>query len=141
MFLVLALAIGAGIVYMSLNNPVDLDSISSPTTINVTEQTFPAYLSFTSLVQDLPEGAEISFKTTDQEYVVKRGSARIGKATNPDMTITVPSKYIPEINSGFCQALTKARANGDLNTEVHLSESALAWKYKSLYGYKACLGF
>ncbi len=106
----------------------------------VTEENLPIYLSANDLVKDLPSGATISLKTTDKEYIVKRGQVKEGVADNPDIIISIPSSYIPKLNSGFCPTLEEARANGDLFTETRISKLSLAWKYRSVLKYKSCLG-
>ncbi len=107
--------------------------------LKVTEDNLASYLSFNEIVQDLPLSAEISLKTTYKEYIVRKGFVREGKAENPDISIKIPSKYIPKISEGFCKTISEANNMGDLEIDIHMSSVGVAWKYKGLYKYKDCL--
>ena len=106
----------------------------------VTEDTFASYLSLNQIVQELPSGASISLKTSNKEYAVTKGSVKEGKADNPDMTLTIPSFYVPKMGDGFCKTVNEAINNRDLTVNYHKSTASMAWKYKSLYKYKSCIG-
>lgn len=133
-------------VVIIINNPkVSLSSnfkqqmaITLP--VIITEDSLPSYLAMNQIIQDLPSSAEISLKTSQNEYTITKGKVIEAKANNPDITISIPSKYITEFSNGFCSTIDKSNRNKDLEITLHLSETALAWKYKSLFKYRECFG-
>lgn len=92
------------------------------------------------LVQDLPKKAVISLNVGGNYYTITKSSVVKVKATEPDLTISIPGRYLEEISGGLCETVKKANANGDLVIQSDLSEGSLAWKYKSMLKYKDCLG-
>jgi len=106
----------------------------------VTEESLSSYLAMNQVIQDLPTNAAISLRTSSKEYVITRGKVVEGKAASPDVTISIPSTYITEFSNGFCSTLDKANKNKDLAVVLHSSQTALAWKYRTLYKYRECFG-
>ncbi|MEI6058791.1 MAG: hypothetical protein WCP89_03395 [archaeon] len=115
----------------------------------LTKETLPAYFEKQALVQALPDDAVIALDffdvvngewVVDNSYTLKRGSVAAGEATNPDLIITVNSKYLPEFGD-FCGAIKKAKAKGDISFDMKLSTAAMMWKYKSVMKYRECFGF
>ncbi len=109
--------------------------------IKVTESNLATYLSSLTIVDDLPENAEISLKTTQNEYVIRKGSVVEGKAKNPDALVEIPSSYIPRMSDGFCKTIQEAINNGDVKMELYISKFSAGWKYKGMYKYRECLSF
>lgn len=106
----------------------------------ITEENLASYLSFNSIIQDLPEDASISLKVGKNEYAVQKGRVVPGVASKPDVRISIPNKYIKELSNGLCSALSKANKNKELSVEYYSSKISLAWKYRSLRNYAGCLG-
>jgi hypothetical protein len=142
---ILILLIGLIIALTSLKDskkPIVKTAIDSGVRIeiNLTEENIPFYLSSNQIVNELPEDALISLKTSSEEYVVTKSSVKQGIAENPDITLTLPSSYLQELGNNFCGTLIKARNNGDLSIELHVTKLSAGWKYSGLYKYKDCLG-
>jgi hypothetical protein len=108
--------------------------------VKITEENFPQYLASTNLINDLPSDASILLKTEDKTYAVEKGTVTEGSLDNPDIIITLPSSYIPQISNGFCSTMQQANANGDLKFTLNIGSVSAAWKYRSLMKYKSCLG-
>jgi hypothetical protein len=102
------------------------------------------------IIKKLPSDAVLSLRffsflngerIWEKEFVLKRNYADGGEAKNPDITIILHSKYANIIESNnFCGVVRLAKANDDISFETNLSTIALAWKYKSLLGYRSCFG-
>ncbi|MFA7708176.1 MAG: hypothetical protein WCX73_04455 [Candidatus Pacearchaeota archaeon] len=109
----------------------------------ITKDNFQAYLEKQSIIQDLPKNAELSlvFSDTNEAYILTKSSVKKGLADNPDITITIPSKYIPSLGN-LCNAIKTANTNRDLSYEINpdISKASLLWKYKGMTKYKDCLG-
>ena len=108
-------------------------------TITITEENLDLYLSSQEIIKDLPKKGAIHLKVSDNDYTIKKSSVTKGAPSEPDITISLPSTYIPYLSEGLCSTLSKANANGDLSIELHLSKAELLWKYKSFLKYKDCL--
>lgn len=106
----------------------------------VTEDNFAQYLSTNEAVFALPSKSSIQLSMGDKQYVVTTGNVKEGTVENPDITVYLPSKYITEFSNGFCATLRKAKNNGDLRMELHISKTSAAWKFKSMYEYRDCVG-
>lgn len=115
----------------------------------LTKETLPAYFEKQALLQALPDDALIALDffdvvngewVVDNSYTLKKGSVTSGEASNPDLIITVNSKYLPEFGD-FCGATKKAKANGDIAFDMKLSTASFLWKYKSVANYRECFGF
>jgi hypothetical protein len=110
-----------------------------------------SYLSGIQLVKDIPEGATLSLRffnfnsgerQWENSYILTRGSAREGLADNADIYLTIHSKYLGQFTgNNFCAVIKRANANRDLGFESPLSKAGIAWKFKSMYQYRECLGF
>lgn len=137
-FAVLIVGVAAtGYYYLA---PKETKGVNEGPRINVTVENFPQYLSVTKPIQELPDNALLQLKTTDKEYIVTKGSVKEGVAENPDITIILPTVYIPKLSNGFCKTMSEAYQNGDMQFTLHQSQLSAAWKYKSLMQYKSCLG-
>jgi len=105
----------------------------------------------TDLVKDIPIGAEIqmsffNFNTGarewERDYIITRGSIKQGIPSNPDIKLILHSRNLPKLNANnVCEVFQKAKTQGDFGSELMLSKAKLTWKYKSMMGYKSCLGF
>ncbi|MBS3077854.1 hypothetical protein J4233_06350 [Candidatus Pacearchaeota archaeon] len=92
------------------------------------------------IVKDLPKNAVIELKLGEKYYTVSRDSVSVGKASSPDLTITLPASYAGQISSGLCEMARKASQNKELGVEIHSSQTALMWKYRGMLKYRDCLG-
>lgn len=114
-------------------------------------ESFEQQLSQNDLVKDLPDNAVLALwfynfntgvRIWEKSYVIKRNYVAEGNAGNPDLTIAISSKYVGLITPGnFCSVIQTANQNGDLGIYTDLSKTQLAWKFKSMYKYRDCLGF
>ena len=136
--------------YLIRGNSQNKVSYNSYTPINVTAENFALYLSGQDIVKSLPSNAVLllrfySFnngvRIWGDSYVIEKSSVVKGTVDNPDITIVIHSKYIPDLTNGFCSTIEKAKANGDFAADTNLSVSSLLWKYRSMMSYRACLGF
>lgn len=129
-------------------------SITKPSlTINISYENFAEQISKNSMIQALPEGSILllrfyNFNSGEREweksYILKKGVVKeaINKDEKADIILTIHSKYLKELtNKNFCSIIKKAKTNGDFGFETILSKLSLAWKFKSMYKYRDCLGF
>lgn len=91
-------------------------------------------------VQDLPKNAVIELKLGENYYTVSKNSVTVGKPENPDLTISLPAKYMNDISAGLCETVKRANQNRELGMEIHASQTSLMWKYRGMLKYKDCLG-
>lgn len=110
-------------------------------------------LSKNSMISSLPEGSKLllkffNFNSGERQwekfFLLQKGLVK--ETSNPneeaDIILSLHSKYIPQLTeTNFCSIIQTANANRDLGFETALSKTALAWKFKSLYGERACFGF
>lgn len=135
----------AGTIYLVIQNQ---NSISGNVTkdtklVKASAEYDLSYLSTNNLVQQLPKSANIELiiiSNPSYVYTLTKGSVKPGQPSNPDMTITLPSKYLPDLKSSFCQALANANKKRDLGLEIHGSELKVSLKYAGMLKFKSCLG-
>jgi hypothetical protein len=133
--------------------PVASSSTRSSTTsttppVPITQATFQSYAQSQPIIKDVPEGAEVLLKLYnfntgqrqwEKSYIVKKGSVVEGTISTPEVTLTLNSAYLADLNKiGFCATVKKANTNGDLGMEFGISEVTLAWRYRALMKYKEC---
>jgi hypothetical protein len=109
----------------------------------------PGVLTQSPMVQDVPKGETIllrfyNFNTGVREfeksYLLTKANAKEGYLDDPEITIVVHSKYVPEINSNnLCETITKAGSNNDVGIYTDLGTTKLVLKFKSMMEYKDCL--
>ena len=133
----------------TINSAID-EMITPP--IKVGYNNMEEELSKNSLVQSLPKDSIILLKfynfnseerVWEKAYVLGKGEASETPNFNEkaDIVLSLDSKYLKELtNKNFCSIIQKANKNGDLGFETDLSKISLAWKFKSAYEYKDCLG-
>jgi len=105
----------------------------------------------TDLVQALPEGVEIQmsffnfntgYRQWERDYILSKGSVKQGIPSNPDMKLILHSRNLPNLRqNNVCEIFQKAKKQGDFGSELLISKAKFAWRYKSMMGYKSCLGF
>lgn len=110
------------------------------TGIIIDKNNFNLYLQQQQIVKDLPKDAAISFVIDEVSYSLNKGVVVKGKASNPDLEITLPSKYVPMMGD-FCNAVKTANKNRDLGVKLNIGRAAFLWKYRGVLKYKSCLGF
>ena len=140
--IVIVLVMGV-IIYSSISgiafSPSNSEGSWEP--ISVTQENVADVMSKSSLVSDIPADGTIELYVGETPYVVQRGSMSAGVASNPDITLRLPLKYLDILGErGWCVAIAVAYGNKDLSVELHDGTTSLAWKYRELAKYKACLG-
>lgn len=105
----------------------------------------------TDLVQAIPEGAEIQmsffnfnsgYREWERDYILTTGNVVQGAADDVDMKLILHSRNLPRLNQdNVCQIFQQGKAQGDFGSELLISKVKFSWKYKSMMGYKSCLGF
>jgi hypothetical protein len=142
-FIVSALVIIAAIVFFvgwKITRPAQA-SVGVWQPIELTKENLPAYLSQFQPVNELPKDSEIALRVGSSEYIVTKGDVKLGKASNPEITITLPEKYFEIVGQkGWCAGVHEAQVNRDLDVSFNGSPAALGWKYRSLLKYRLCLG-
>ncbi len=105
------------------------------------------------IIQLLPESARIklsffNFNSGSREwertYILTTGNAIQGEASlsEVDMALIMHSRNLPLLKGdNFCEIIQSAQRNGDFAMETEKSTVSLGWKYKSIIGYRDCLGF
>ena len=116
----------------------------------ITYENIENILSGNDMIKILPENSVILLKfynfngsrvLWEKSYVLKKGLVKEGTAVNPDITLSMHSKYFNELtDQNLCSTMKKAKNNNDLGTEIHISYAALLWKYKSALKYRDCFG-
>jgi len=151
---VAGIVIGANLLDKNSKPAINLNS-NSPVTANVvyepvklTKDNLPGFLQSQALINDIPKNGVILLKlynfdsgsrTWEENYVIEKASVKKGSVDNPDVILSIHSKYVSELGD-FCNAIKTARANGDFGFESGMSEAALLWKYKGMMKYKNCFG-
>ncbi|MFH1365375.1 MAG: hypothetical protein ABIH28_02215 [archaeon] len=126
-------------------------SVPAPAPVVVVDYArFEKELAVNPMISSIPEGANLVLKTYnfntgertwEKSYLLKKGSVQAGEVANPDVTIILSSKYINSItNTNFCDVVKQSKTNGDLGVWTDLSTMQLTWKFKSMFGYRECLG-
>jgi len=133
-----------------VNNPATGNAVSSGVKVSYTN--LEKELSKNIVIQALPSEAVILLKfynfnsgerTWEKSYIIKKGEAKETTNLNEeaDIVLSLHSKYLQELTSeNFCEVIQKSNKNGDLGFDTELSSIVLAWKFKSVYKYKDCLG-
>lgn len=131
-------------------NPM-IDNLLSPS-VSIGYYNMAEELSKNAAVQALPANSVLLLKfynfnsgerAWEKAYILKKGVATETSNFNEkaDVTLFIHSKYLQELtNKNFCEVIKKANQNGDLGSDTELSPLALAWKFKSVYRYRDCIG-
>lgn len=116
----------------------------------ITYENIEKVLSGNDMIKMLPENSEVSLKfysfntgsrVWENSYVLKKGIVKEGTSANPDITLSMHSKYFNELtDQNLCSTIKKAKNNNDLGAEMRISYAALLWKYRSVLKYKDCFG-
>jgi len=135
------------------NTNLDINAKSANTNIQQIKITYDNFnlLSKTEMIKALPDDAvlvlqfiknndiEKSYITTKSK-IEEINKEEISKLA-PDLIITIPSSYLDNLTTAnFCSIIQEAKNNDDLGIELKASKTSLAWKYKSMFKYKSCLG-
>ncbi|MBM3234017.1 hypothetical protein FJZ19_02895 [Candidatus Pacearchaeota archaeon] len=118
--------------------------------VPITYNNIAQVLSSSDLVGALPEGGSILLRfynynsgsrQWEKSFIIKKRSVKEG-IEDADIILSLHSKYLSGLTTGnFCSMINIAKKNGDLGFETSLSTLSLAWKYKSMYKFRDCLGF
>jgi hypothetical protein len=105
----------------------------------------------TDLVKDIPEAGKIQmsffnfntgYREWERDYILTTGSVTPGTADDADMKIILHSRNLPKLNAdNVCEIFQQAKKQGDFGSELFISKIKFTWRYKSMMGYKSCLGF
>ncbi len=114
--------------------------INSQTSQVITKENLPVVLSGNEIIKNLPDNGVINLQIDDSFYSIKNSEIRNEKAEDSDISISIPSNYLSNMNQDFCGVLSKAYRNGDLKIEVHISKIEALFKYSSMIKYRECLG-
>lgn len=122
---------------------------TSTPAIPINYSNLASVVSKNSMVKAVPLGSTILLKfynfdseerAFEKSYIITTGKIVEGEA-EADIVLLLHSKYLKGLtNKNFCSVIQKANKNKDLGIETELSSAALAWKFKSMYEYKSCLG-
>lgn len=103
------------------------------------------------MIQKLPADARIQmtffnnnrgYWEPEKTYMISRGSMTPGTISNPEFIFGMNAKWVSQFTlTNFCDIMQTARANGESTVEAIGSKFSLIWKYKSVIGYRKCLGF
>lgn len=101
------------------------------------------------IVKDLPKDTALKVKfynfdngerQWENSYILKTNSVKLGSEES-DMDIIIASEYVENLKSDdVCTVLSLAGEENQFYVESELSDTALAWKFKSMLEYKDCLG-
>jgi hypothetical protein len=153
--LLLIFCLLASYYFFIYEKPADINYKDLPKeVVSVNYTNFAFVISQNSLIRALPEDSLLllrfyNFNSGSREFEKSFSLVR-GKVTeilevnglNQDITISIDSKYLKELNSvNFCSVIEKAKLAGDLGFESQLSDAKLLWKFKSMLSYRKCLGF
>ncbi len=105
----------------------------------------------TDLVQDIPKDGKIQMsffnfnsgsREWERDYILTTGNIVQGTAEDIDVKLILHSRNLPKLNANnLCQVFQTAKTKGDFGSDLLLSKLKFSWKYKSMMGYKSCLGF
>ncbi len=109
--------------------------------IDLNSENLPEYLGRFTLVHELPESGLIELAVGNNVYTITKGEVAVGKPDRPDIVLTLPASYLEIMGQhGWCAGVQRALADGNLGIEFKESQTELAWKYRSLFSYRKCLG-
>lgn len=76
----------------------------------------------------------------DKTYYMSGGKIE-EKNLNADIDVWIHSDYVEKFNEKtLCEIINDAKNNGDLGRDSDLSKTTLLWRYKSMLGYRECIG-
>lgn len=103
------------------------------------------------MIQKLPEGAKIQmtffnrnrgYWEAEKYYIISKASMTEGQISNPDFKFVMNARWVPQFTTtNFCDIMQQAKVAGESDVEAIGSKVSLAWKYKSVIGYRNCIGF
>lgn len=119
-------------------------------TVAITYNNFAQVMNSNPMVQAIPDDSSILLefynynsgeRQVEKSYILKNDGIEEGILGNPEVTLSLNSKYLDGLtNKNFCTMISQANTAGDLGFESALSTTEIAWKFKSMYTYKDCLG-
>jgi hypothetical protein len=103
-------------------------------------------------VKDLPKSSKVvlevfnytdGIRYTEKIYFITENIVNEADSIpENDLLLTMSSKYLVDFKKEqFCYIVKTSNKNGDLGTNSELSKTKLLWKFKSMLGYRDCLGF
>ena len=103
------------------------------------------------IIQKLPSSGKVSLsffnfdtgaRTWERDYMLTTGAiTRVDDISTADIKLIMHSRNVRNLNANnLCDVIATAKANGDYSSELMISKAKLLWRYKSIMGYKSCLG-
>ena len=102
---------------------------------NVNKNNLAQYLKQNRVIKDLPKDALVSLnlynfdsgsKQIEKSYIITKANVIEGQAKNPDLIISIDSKYVSMINSaGFCLTIQNAKLNRDMDSQYKISSNPI----------------
>lgn len=139
---VLVALVAAGVYGASLfgYNLFEKKTTSSWEPMTITQENVASVMSRTNLVKDIPADGVIALYIGEKAYTLTHASMRAGAPSNADVVLRIPDSYLVTMGQyGPCAAISRAHQNREISIELGESSTAIAWKYKSLAKYRACL--
>ena len=106
-------------------------------------------LNSSEMLEDMPRKGVISLRffsvvsgaaVWHEDFLI--GWKGVLQKGEPDIYLTLSSKYISEFKDGdLCELIKRARNNGELGYHSDRSKLALLWKYGGMLKHRACFGF
>lgn len=106
------------------------------------------YLENQEVINDLPKDARINLRLYnfnsgerqfEGEYKITRSGASSESFDDPELTIILHSKYLENLDEDICMIINKARENGDLEVNLHISKALFFWRYRNILDYEECV--
>jgi hypothetical protein len=103
------------------------------------------------MIQKLPEDAKIQmiffnrnsgYWRAEKYYKISKASIVPGTISDPEFKFVMNARWVNQFTeTNFCDIMQQARAASEADAEAFGSKLSLGWKYKSVIGYRDCLGF
>ena len=148
--IVLILVVICFFFYLSLTKePVTpkVRPIGSPSvSVKITLDNFEEVLSGNSMIKSLPDSSLIRLVLYEGEveevFLLSKGKVVKGDSDKTDISLSLPLRYLDDFNKrDFCDVIKDAKEKGDLSFSTSKSTTRLLWEYRSMLGYRKCLGF
>ena len=94
-FVLVILVIALICIFIRVNNSILTGNAVATQSIEITENNFAQFFTFTDMVSDLPKDSAIVIKTPKKTFVVTKGLIKEGTIENPDASLSLDSKVFP----------------------------------------------
>lgn len=113
------------------------------------ENNLEVYLENQEIIKDIPDNMVVVLKTYDVEnrewiykksFIINGDDVDEGDSASYDAIIYIHSGQIENLKTqSLCEMIKTANANQELYIDSPLPETTLAWKFRNLWKYRACL--